>query len=80
MEERLLGFRGYPGLLFGEPLWIRTLTALKVLERIARLLVFPIALSPDYSFGEFFYSAGLVSLRSEVTNDLKRRHKFPGNS
>ncbi len=59
VEERLLGFRGYPGLLFGEPLWIRTLTALKVLERIARLLVFPIALSPDYSFNHLPIPRGL---------------------
>jgi hypothetical protein len=59
VEDRLLGFRGYPGLLFGESVWIRMLTALKVLERIARLLVFPIVLSPDYSFNQLPIPRGL---------------------
>jgi hypothetical protein len=59
VEERLLGFRGYPGLLFGEPVWIRMLTALKVLQCIARLLVFPIALSPDYSFNQLPIPRGI---------------------
>ena len=43
---------GYPGLLFGEPFGVRGMTSLKVLDRAVRLLVFPIALSPDYSFDQ----------------------------
>ncbi len=40
------------GFLYGEPLYIRLLTFLKVLQKVARLLLFPIALSPDYSFNQ----------------------------
>lgn len=49
-EASLMSFPGYPGMLFGEPFLVRCLTACKVLAKIARLLLFPIPLSPDYSF------------------------------
>ena len=42
----------YPGLLFDESPYIRILTFFKVLYRVAKLIIFPIALSPDYSFNQ----------------------------
>ncbi|MFQ5458359.1 MAG: tetratricopeptide repeat protein [Myxococcota bacterium] len=40
------------GLLYGEPLRVRAMTFLKVLQEIARLFLFPITLSPDYTFNQ----------------------------
>lgn len=50
---------GFPGLLFGESFDIRLMTALKVLDRATRLLLFPIKLSPDYSFDQISIPRGL---------------------
>ncbi|MDP3937502.1 MAG: hypothetical protein Q8R92_05125, partial [Deltaproteobacteria bacterium] len=40
------------GMLYGEPALVRFLTFLKVLQEIARLLLFPITLSPDYNYNQ----------------------------
>jgi hypothetical protein len=42
----------YPGLLFDESPSIRILTFFKVFYRVAKLVILPIALSPDYSFNQ----------------------------
>lgn len=40
------------GLLYGEPVRVRVLTFLKVLPKIAGLFLFPIGLSPDYTYNQ----------------------------
>jgi hypothetical protein len=42
----------YPGLLFDEPQSVRILTFFKVFYRATKLVVLPIAMSPDYSFNQ----------------------------